>query len=429
MKKNLQKIWSTDFNKAVITLLSGTALAQLITFALYPLISRLYSPTDFGVFGLITSVMGIIALIATTRYELAIILPQDDQEAGNVLSLSFIINFIISILSLVVIAVLYVFIDDLGMRFHDHQVLLFSIPILVFFTSSSNILQNWLLRKKEYKALSASKILQSLLNNGIIILLGLLSIGVLGLFAGLLISSVITVLFLFIRFKKVNDQNVLSFEKIGMSSVAKKYIDFPKANSFQALSESFQSQGIIFFISYFFSMQVVGLYSFALRILMAPLFFFVNSFTQVFYQTASERYSKGENLVPLLKKTVSNLALLAFPLMLVLLLFGPSLFAFVFGEEWRESGVYARLLAPYICLDFLRYGVSQLPIILGKVKQMFYWSLLGNAVLFTSLLFGILVYEDLKTGFVMVSMAMTIYFLFLFTWIYKLAKNENSRQA
>lgn len=429
MKKNLQKIWSTDFNKAVITLLSGTALAQLITFALYPLISRLYSPTDFGVFGLITSVMGIIALVATTRYELAIILPQDDQEAGNVLSLSFIINFIISILSLVVIAVLYVFIDDLGKRFHDHQVLLFSIPILVFFTSSSNILQNWLIRKKEYKALSASKILQSILNNGIIILLGLLSIGVLGLFAGLLISSVITVLFLFIRFMKVNDQNVLSFEKIGMSSVAKKYIDFPKANSFQALSESFQSQGIIFFISYFFSMQVVGLYSFALRILMAPLFFFVNSFTQVFYQTASERYTKGENLVPLLKKTVSNLALLAFPLMLVLLLFGPSLFAFVFGEEWRESGVYARLLAPYICLDFLRYGVSQLPIILGRVKQMFYWSLLGNAVLFTSLLFGIMVYDDLKTGFVMVSMAMTIYFLFLFTWIYKLAKNENSRQA
>lgn len=429
MKKNLQKIWSTDFNKAVITLLSGTAFAQLITFALYPLISRLYSPTDFGVFGLITSLMGIIALIATTRYELAIILPQDDQEAGNVLSLSFIINFIISIISLVVIAAFYVFIDDLGKRFQDHQELLFSIPILVFFTSSSNILQNWLLRKKEYKALSASKILQSLLNNGIIILLGLLSIGVLGLFAGLLISSVITVLFLFIRFKSVNDKNVLSFERSEMTSVAKKYIDFPKANSFQALSESFQSQGIIFFISYYFSMQVVGLYSFSLRILMAPLFFFVNSFTQVFYQTASERYANGENLIPLLKKTVSNLALLAFPLMLVLLLFGPSLFAFVFGEEWRESGVYARLLAPYICIDFLRYGVSQLPIILGKVKQMFYWSLLGNVVLFTSLLLGILVFDDLKTGFVMVSMTMVIYFIFLFLWIYKLAKNENSRQA
>lgn len=429
MKKNLQKLWSTDFNKAVITLLSGTALAQLITFALYPLISRLYSPTDFGVFGLITSVMGIIALIATTRYELAIILPQDDREAGNVLSLSFIINFFISAISLMVIAFLYIFIDDLGKRFHDHQELLFSIPILVFFTSSSNILQNWLIRKKEYQALSASKILQSLLNNGIIILLGLLSVGALGLFAGLLISLVITVLFLFIRFRKVNDQHVLSFEKSGMSRVAKKYIDFPKANSFQALSESFQSQGIIFFISYFFSMQVVGLYSFALRILMAPLFFFVNSFTQVFYQTASERYANGENLIPLLKKTVSNLALLAFPLMVLLLLFGPSLFAFIFGEEWRESGVYARLLAPYICLDFLRYGVSQLPIILGKVKQMFYWSLLGNVILFTSLLFGIIVYNDLKTGFVMVSMAMTIYFLFLFTWIYKLAKNENSRQA
>ena len=429
MKKNLQKIWSTDFNKAVITLLSGTALAQLITFGLYPLISRLYTPADFGVFGLITSAMGIIALVASTRYELAIILPPTDEEAGKVVSLSFVINTIMSMLSLLVITLLYFFVDDMGESLREHKILLFLIPILVFFTSAANILQNWLIRKKEYKALSASKIIQSILNNGIIILFGILSVGVIGLFAGLLFSAVVTVTFLFMRFKNANKEKMISFEKSGLLSVAKKYIDFPRANSFQALSESFQSQGIIFVISYFFSMQVVGLYSFALRILMAPLFFFVNSFTQVFYQSASELYAKGESLVPILRKTVYNLALLAFPLMVVLMVFGPSLFAFVFGEEWRESGLYARLLAPYICIDFLRYGVSQLPIILGKVKQMFYWSLLGNLVLFSSLLFGIVVLDDLKSGFVLISITMTLYFSFLFFWIYKLAKNENSRQA
>jgi O-antigen/teichoic acid export membrane protein len=101
----------------------------------------------------------------------------------------------------------------------------------------------------------------------------------------------------------------------------------------------------------------------------------------------------------------------------------------VFGEDWRESGVYARLLAPYICIDFIRYGISQLPIILGKVRPMFYWSLIGNIVLFSSLLIGILFFNDLKTGFMMVSCAMTVYFCLLFTWIYKLAKNERNRQA
>ncbi|MFN0187553.1 MAG: lipopolysaccharide biosynthesis protein [Bacteroidia bacterium] len=429
MKKNLQEIWSTDFNKAVITLLSGTALAQLITFGLYPLISRLYTPADFGVFGLITSVMGIIALVATTRYELAIILPANDQEASKIVGLSFVINTIISLISLIAITLFYFFVENINESLRAHRVLLFLIPLLVFLTSASNILQNWLIRKKEYKALSASKIIQSIVNNGIIIFVGLMSIGVLGLLGGMLLSAAVTVIFLFIQFKKSNPEKIISFEKSGLSKVAKKYIDLPTANTFQALSESFQSQGIIFVISYFFSMQVVGLYSFALRILMAPLFFFVNSFTQVFYQSASELYAKGESLVPILRKTVYNLALLAFPLMLILMIFGPSLFAIFFGEEWRESGVYARMLAPYICIDFLRYGVSQLPIILGKVKQMFYWSLLGNLVLFSSLLFGIVVLDDLKSGFVLISITMTLYFSFLFFWIYKLAKNGNSRQT
>ena len=429
MKKHLQKILSTEFNKAVITLLSGTALAQLITFALYPFISRLYTPADFGVFGLITSILGIVALVATTRYELAIILPASDEDAGHVFSLSLLINLIVSALSLLVIFLFFILMDDMGASLNQHKKILFLIPVLVFFTSASNIIQNWLIRKKDYKTLSKSKIIQSFLNNGLIIILGWLSIGVLGLFYGLLVSLMVTVFYLYNKFIKSTGNYRIAFDTVAMKRVAKKYIDFPKANTFQALSESFQSQGIIFFISYYFSMQIVGLYSFALRILMAPLYFFVNSFTQVFYQTASEQYAQGISLVPILKKTVSNLVLLAFPLMVLLMTAGPSLFSFVFGEEWRESGVYARLLAPYICIDFIRYGISQLPIILGKVRPMFYWSLIGNIVLFSSLLIGILFFNDLKTGFMMVSCAMTVYFGLLFTWIYKLAKNERNRQA
>jgi len=420
-KTIFKKISSSEFNKNVFTLVFGTSLAQLITFLLYPVISRLYTPSDFGVFGVFMSIAGMVALIATGRYELSIILPPSHKEGYNLLGLSFLINFGISCLALIVIVILNVYDVRFSVEYEAFNQMLYFVPLIIFLTSASNIFQNWFIRLKNFKLLSVSKILTSLGNNGVIVIMGFICAGVWGLFAGLLASLALVVVFFLFKFinikKTITD---LYFEKSKMKVLAHTYKDFPIANTWHALSDLFQSQGVIYFLAVFFTSATVGLYAFAMRILQAPMMLIVNSFSQVFYQKASELHNKKENLMGLLKSTVKKMSLIALPILLLLVVGGPYLFAFIFGENWREAGLYARILAPWICIDFIRYSIGQMPIVLNKLKNVLLWSITGNVLICLSLFMGGLFNMNIKLTFILLSAIMTIYSILLILWIFKI---------
>ena len=89
----------TDFLRNVLTLLSGTVLAQAIPIILSPVLSRIYTPEEFGIFAIFSSFAAAFAAIATFRYELAIMLPEKESSAVNLLRLSFIITVLLTALS------------------------------------------------------------------------------------------------------------------------------------------------------------------------------------------------------------------------------------------------------------------------------------------------------------------------------------------
>jgi len=417
----------SEFNRNVFTLVFGTSLAQLLTFMLYPLISRLYTPDEFGVFGVFLSVTGMVALIATGRYELSIILPSTQREAYNLLGLSFLINASVSLLSLIAVAVISLG----GIRFGNEYVILnktlWLIPLVIFLISTSNIWQNWFIRSKSFKLLSVSKIMASVGNNGVAVLLGLFSAGFWGLLVGLLVSLFSVTLFFGLKFWLNSSNKNLSFDKKLCKALAIKYIDFPKANTWNALSDLFQSQGIIYFLAIFFSSGTVGLYAFAMRILQAPIMLIVNSFSQVFYQNASDRYNRNEDLMPLLKSTVLKVSAVSLPVMAMIMLFGPDVFALVFGEKWREAGLYARILAPWICIDFIRYAMAQMPVVLGKIRLMLLWSIIGNVIIAAALTTGSLLFGNIADSFILLSAAMSIYLILLILWIFKITAHASRR--
>jgi O-antigen/teichoic acid export membrane protein len=76
------------FARGVSVLVGGTAGAQLITVLAAPLLTRLYSPEDFGLVAVCASLLALIGVISSRRYELAIPLPDDDVEEANVAMLS-----------------------------------------------------------------------------------------------------------------------------------------------------------------------------------------------------------------------------------------------------------------------------------------------------------------------------------------------------
>ena len=93
----------SEFSRNVLTLMTGTTIAQAIPIAISPILTRIYTPEDFGVFALFIGVVGVISVIATLTYEQAIILPKYDKYAINIFMLSLILILFTSIFSFIII--------------------------------------------------------------------------------------------------------------------------------------------------------------------------------------------------------------------------------------------------------------------------------------------------------------------------------------
>lgn len=211
-----------------------------------------------------------------------------------------------------------------------------------------------------------------------------------------------------------------------MIALAKRYKRFPLTNSVQALSDAFQTNGIIYFVTYFFNVVYVGIYSFAMRILLVPMNFAGAAMAQVFYQQATETYNNHGDLTALVKNTIFKSALMALPVLIILLLFGPQLFSFVFGAKWTEAGVYASILAPWILLDFVRAPLSQVPIIVGKHNNLLIFSILSNVIIFGTMIYAGVVTRDLKTGLLLLTICQSVYNVALIAWIYSISGKKSA---
>ena len=146
----LRLLKRSGFSKSLITLLTGTTLAQGITLLISPLLSRLYTPHDFGVFGTFLSIVSAIALIASLRYEIAIVLPKKEDVAINLLALAAFLTIIISILSFIGVLLFKYFYPGYEFLDQDLKFLLFFIPVLILFIGFYQILNNYANRLKQY---------------------------------------------------------------------------------------------------------------------------------------------------------------------------------------------------------------------------------------------------------------------------------------
>ena len=448
MFKNLLK---SEFSRNVMTLMTGSAIAQFIPLMLTPILSRLFSPEEFGLFAFYISIITLFSAIATGRYELAILLPKDDKKAINVLALCFII--LISICT-TLLAILFFFEEGIiqFIQKPDLKGWLYFIPLTLFFTSSYSIFTYWSNRKSRFAdtsvgivSLSTTKVgvnlyaglskvnffeakasflefFKALFKKSYAIPSGVSAIGIGGLILGSFVGYFSAVFYFIIKFFK-NDRGLISsINKVTIKEMARKHDKFPKINSIHALADQFKNSGVIYVISYIFGDIILGFYSMTLRILTTPLAVIGNSFGQVFLQKTANIYSNHGNFIPLIKKTVSKLSLIAAPIFILILLFGPQLFSFVLGEKWSVAGEYARYLTPWLFLHFVFSPIFQVAVVIQRQKELFYLALLGNAIVFGSILIGGLVFKEIKISFIFMSLLNIFYYVYCYWYILKVSK-------
>jgi O-antigen/teichoic acid export membrane protein len=359
----------SEFSRNVLTLMTGTTIAQAIPIAISPILTRIYTPEDFGMFALYMSVASILSVVATGRYELAIMLPKKDEDAVNIVVLSIIISFFVSFISLVIV---YLFNTQITKILGSPEVSswLYFVPISVLFTGVYQSLNYWNNRKKQYKKLATNRVLLSGTTATINLGMGFGGLGSSGLILGTIVGQGVATSVLGNILVREQKDKLKIIKKLKVFALAKKYIEFPKYSIFSDLLTALNSQLAVLFLANLFNLAAVGFFSFATRIIRIPMSILSSSIGDVFREEANSYYSHNKECEAIYINVLRKLFITAILPFFLLYLYAPLLFELAFGEEWREAGVYTRILIPMFFLQFISSPLSMMYYV--AQKQLYY---------------------------------------------------------
>jgi O-antigen/teichoic acid export membrane protein len=412
--------FKSEIAKNILTLITGTLVAQSVTIVISPILTRIYTPEDFGIFSLYLGIAGFLSVIATGRYEMAIVLSKSDKGAINTLTLSICITLFLTFLTIGIISLFKAHITAL-LNIKESDWILYLLPISLLLAGLHQSFSHWSNRKKYFKNIASSRIFQSIgagavqLGFGYGVVLG-------GMIFGSMAGRMISIVVLVKKFFLYDRQLLKKIEKKNIIKQMKKHKDLPTINSLHVLSDTAKTSLSTVFISLFFGNTVLGLYALSFRVLQLPLSVIGSSFGQVLYQKLSIAYDNGEHMYGMVKSILIKLFLVSLPIFGALHFLAPELFMFIFGEEWRVAGEYTTILLPYLAISFLSSPVSHIPIILGRQKTFFYINMIRNIgepiLIYLGYKFGLII-EDILFIVTWFSVIFGSYLLFWILFIIK----------
>jgi O-antigen/teichoic acid export membrane protein len=375
IKRKLLVVFKSAFSKNVALLMTGTAISQVISIVFYPVITRFFSTEDFGLYVLFNSLLGVLTVIGAFRYEFSIPIATSKAKALNALFMSFIILALFCILLSVV---LFFFGEYLLLLIDAEKLSPFKyfLVLAVLFAGIYTILNQWAFREKAFKKLSITRVSRSISLILSQIGFGILKLGGAGLILGKIIGEFSGNIVLA---KQVfnSEKNVFSY--FNPSEIKRLLIRYKKFPLFTAPTQLFNKAGIelpVFFIASIFGSNVVGLYGLAHLIVSLPMNLIGNAIGDVFYaEAASTGRERPDELLKRSNNLFKKLFLMGLAPLVLLVFFGPSLFAFVFGEEWTDSGRYAQIIAFLVFFRFIFTPISRVFQVFEKQIQAFFLDL------------------------------------------------------
>lgn len=341
----MKKSGKSPLIRNILAVATGTAAGQAIVFAFSPLITRIYTPEIFGVQGVFLSLISILSPLVALRYPMAIVIADDDDDAGKIARLSVLVAFVISsLLGLLLLVAQQPVLRLLGAEALGN--LIWLLPLALFCVALQDVADFYAARLNAFRLVGVTTVIQAFLSNLARVLGGLASpvAGVLVLVTTLAPSLQALILRCGLH-KHLSPSSPL--KRSEAVRLLRRYRDFPRYRMpTDVLNAASQSVPVIMLGS-LFSPAAAGLYVLTRSVLNLPGNIIGSAVGNVLYARYAELDRQGKALMPLLLRSTAGLMLLA-PVIVAAAWFAPTVFAFVFGEEWREAGHYARWMALWI---------------------------------------------------------------------------------
>jgi len=313
----------SQFFRNMSVVLGGTVVAQAVGVAIAPVISRLFTPSDFGVLGSFNSILLVVAAFATLQYSQALMLPRNEEDAANVFGASLLS---VCIVTLVALLVAYLRSDWLlGLLKAPQSVwLLWFLPLGIFVAGINRSFQAWCVRRKAFTTTASSQILGAGSSNMLKIVFGILNQGSPGLIVSSVAANGIASMSLARRVlcaDKALLKESLNWRRI--ASQARVYRDFPVYSATQNTMNAV-SQGLpVLMLAHFHGIAVAGAYAFGMKLIHVPMDFILTALRQVLFQKASETHNQGGGLLQLFIKTTGGLMAVALLPSIVVFIWAP----------------------------------------------------------------------------------------------------------
>ena len=360
------------FARDVSLLAGGTAIGQALLILASPLLTRMYGPSDFGVFSVFSSIVSVPMGVASLKYELAIPLAEDDESAANILGLA---TLLVPATTILIGAILFL----VGHRIIEATNTpalaryLWLMPASLLGAGLSQVFTYWAIRRKSFRPIAGSRVVQSLGQ-----ILTQLLFGFLGLPAGLIVGDAVGRVFgatsLAATSLTGDRRHLRRISSSGMAAGARRFRRFPIFASGSVLLNSAGLYLPPLLFAGFYGDRVAGWFALSQRIISIPMVLIGTGIAQVYVSEAASRV-RGDlsSLKSLHFKTGRTLLGVMTAPLLLLAVAGPWIFAFVFGPVWREAGEYVRLLTVMSILQFVVVPLSHTLNLLERQHWQFAW--------------------------------------------------------
>lgn len=406
------------------TLAFGTVSSQILLVAVSPLLTRLFTPADFGVLSVFTSISVICSIVFSGRYELAVGLPKSKMQAVALMQLVKKLSLISSVLLFIAVLIFW-FCDYLGCVREDlFHASYFFLPFYNFLVINNSALIYWINRHKEYGKISFATLFSAFFNIITSVLLGILGVNGFGLILGIVFGMFASVTFLYLHYlKQIPKEKVTD---LAVVLVAKKYIHFPKYTLFSDLSANLNQQFLPIVFSIFYSTNIVGLFSLANRMLRLPNIVFTSAIANIFRNEAIDHLRLWGNCKELYRSTFKKLFLIGFLVYSMIFILSPYLFVFFFGAQWEKSAIYAQILCVMLFVEFFSQPFNSLFYVCHKQK--FFLKLQTLQAIFS--VGFVVIFSILKKDvFIILRIYSIISILFSFTNLYNTYKLSHAQNG
>jgi O-antigen/teichoic acid export membrane protein len=416
----------SDFSKNALIIGLGTFISQLIPFLILPILTRIYSKSDFGVFTSYTTAIAFVSILVNARYDFAILLPKEDSKAIKIFNMAIIIAFFF--VCFVCILCLIIRLFDITTNFLPAEYkFIYVLPFITLALGMASPLNFLSIRFKLFYFLSLSKIIRSLCVVILSIIIGYLGISKFGLVIGDILGQLIAsfvLLGLISKKEKIEVKKIWQFKIEQFRELAKEYIKFPKYSIPSAITESAGGLITVILLTSNFKLAVLGSFGFAQRVIVGPSTIIAKSIGDVFRQSASKSFAEEGHCTQIFISTFKNLLLISIFPFLFFLFFSPTIFKLIFGQEWIEAGEFAQIMSPMFALQFIAYPLGNLFIIAEKQN----WDFILQIFLITSLVIGlyvgIYIFQSIRTTLMIYTFIYCLKYSFEIIFSYKFAQRK-----